>query len=115
MNRTYTGFKRYAIAAIIFVLSLILAFTIVRTPITASAAEDTEYFTEPDPVALSVSNLQFSDSSGSAPASPTGWTGSGLGGLDAGNVVSGVVDLTANAYAEATEDEDVYKLSPHNP
>lgn len=45
------------------------------------------------PSSLELSNTQFTETSGSYPASPTGWTASGTGAVKAG-----VIDLTASNY-----------------
>ncbi len=45
------------------------------------------------PATLELTNTQFTETSGSYPASPTGWTASGTG-----SVKAGVIDLTASNY-----------------
>lgn len=114
MNKTQTGLKRYLTTVITFLLSVLIALSIVQLPHLAAFAETTYTdFSEPDPVALSISNTQFSDGSGSYPMTPSNWTGGGVSGADVGSTVSGIVNLTASSYNEEIREEDKYKLSSY--
>lgn len=114
MNKTSTGFKRYLSAALCFVLGLILALSIIRLPVFNAFAVSSENFVEPT-ASVDFTNKQFSETSGTSPAAPTGWTGAGVAGDNDGGVVSGVVDLDADSYHNANKDtdgssKDIYKL-----
>ena len=93
-----------ATIAVVLVLALIIAaFPVVFNR--GSAAEDTKEFA---PSSLELANTQFSESSGSYPASPTGWTGAHAVG--SGNVVSGVIDLSDSAYFGENSGNKEFKL-----
>ncbi len=109
MNRTQTGLKRYFSVIAVFVIGIALAVSALRlTPFTAKA--DSEGFTDPAAVELSISNKQFSESNGANPGEPNNWTGAGVAGSSSERVVAGVVSLDPDKYNEATKDDDVYKL-----
>ena len=113
MNNTFTGFKRYLSAAIVLLLGLVLALSVIRMPSFDAFAVEQENFVEPT-ATLDISNKQFT-SDGSRPSSPSGWTGAGVSGSGDGGVVSGVISLDAASYAKdnaKTDDakEDPYKL-----
>ena len=114
MNNTFTGFKRYLSAAIVFLLGLILALSIVRLPAFDAFAVASENFAEPS-ASLDISNKQFT-ADGNLPANPSGWTGAGVSGSATGGVVSGVISLEAANYAKNNAkadgaNEDPYKLN----
>lgn len=71
----------------------------------ARADETTALFTPTD---MSPTNGRFATGSGSAPASPDGWTGGGVNGSNAGGTVAGILDV-----ATYTENKDSYKLSDY--
>lgn len=96
-----------ATIAVVLVLALIIAaFPVVFNR--GSAAEDTKEFA---PSSLELANTQFSESSGSYPASPTGWTGAHAVG--SGNVVSGVIDLSDSAYFGENSGNKEFKLDQY--
>ncbi|MDE6200502.1 MAG: hypothetical protein K2M47_01290 [Clostridiales bacterium] len=94
--------------SILIAVSLLFgaAFMAIR-PARADNVEDTKEFA---PVALSLSNTQFSSSSGSYPATPSSWTGENVDGGKY-SPVSGVVDLTPSVYS--TNGNKEYKLDQY--
>ncbi len=64
-----------------------------------ASAEDTQEYT---PTTLDVTNPNFTNSSGTYPATPDGWTSSFANGGN-GNIKSGVIDLTPSVYDNGTE------------
>ncbi|MDE6028878.1 MAG: hypothetical protein K2F90_00980 [Clostridiales bacterium] len=82
--------------SILIAVSLVLGAAIAAIrPARADEVEDTKEF---EPTSLSISNQQFSSSSGSYPAAPSSWTGEYVDGGN-GHVVKGVVDLTPSVYS----------------
>lgn len=95
--------------SILIAVSLIFgaAFMAIR-PAHADKVEDTKEF---EPTSLSLSNPQFSSSSGSYPnATPSSWTGEYVDGGN-GHIVKGVVDLTPSVYS--TGGNKLYKLDQY--
>ncbi|MDE5563274.1 MAG: hypothetical protein K2J01_07025 [Clostridiales bacterium] len=106
--------KRLKNKSITLLLSILIAvsllfgatFMAIR-PAHADEVEDTKEF---ETTALSLSNTQFSSSSGSYPANPSSWSGENV---DGGKYkpVSGVVDLTPSVYSSGGNKE--YKLDQY--
>lgn len=74
----------------------------------ARAEEFKEYAT----TSLDLANTQFSETSGSYPATPSSWTGAAVGG-GSGNIVSGVVDLTPSKYVAEGSGNEKFKLDQY--
>lgn len=109
MNKALNGTKSRILCAIV---SLIIAVSLIFTAgnfISARAEEEEDNY-EFTPVVMNPTNNQFASSSGSFPKTPDSWTGGGVNGHNAGNVVSGVMDL--DTYAK---NKDSYKLSEDYP
>ncbi|MCH5153803.1 MAG: hypothetical protein J1F71_01185 [Clostridiales bacterium] len=83
--------------SVLIAIALLLSTAIAVTR-PAGAAEEKEDTTEFAPVSLSLSNPQFSSSSGDYPANPSSWTGEYVDGGKA-ELVKGVVDLTPSVYS----------------
>lgn len=83
----------------LFVFSAVPALHLGRSA--HAAEEDTKEFLS---TSLNITNPQFSEHSSASPVgSPTGWTGTSLGGN--GNIISGVIDLSA-AYSSTGSNEE---------
>lgn len=95
-----------AVAVVLAIALIIAAFPVAFNR--GSSAEDTKEFA---PASLELSNTQFSESSGSYPASPTGWTGAHAVG--SGNVISGVIDLADSAYFGENSGNKEFKLDQY--
>ncbi len=88
--------KTIAIAVII-ATTLALMFGALSFTFTARAADDEDEIEEFPPTSLGLSNAQFSESSGSYPATPSSWTKGTAGDF------CGVIDLTPSVYNTDTE------------
>lgn len=62
---------------------------------------------------VGLDNTDFSSTSGSYPASPNSWSGDYVGG-GKGNIVAGVVDLTANNYVGTDSGNKKFKLDGYD-
>lgn len=103
-NKAITLFVSAAVA-----LSMLgAAFTFTRT----AAFADIEEVPEFEPTSLGLSNTNFDSSSGSYPAAPSSWTGANKD-EGTGNVISGVIDLTASSYFGANSGNKAYKLDQY--
>ncbi|MCH5155685.1 MAG: hypothetical protein J1F69_03680 [Clostridiales bacterium] len=90
--------KNKSITILISVLiaaSLLFGALFAATPARAEENDDTVEFSA---TSLSISNTQFSSSSGDYPATPSSWTGEYVDGGKA-ELVKGVVDLTPSVYS----------------
>lgn len=93
-NRT----KKLLIAAAVTLPLIFGSTAIAAFPARAEdTVDDIKEFTTTD---LGLSNPDFSESSGSYPASPSSWTGEALDG-GFGNIVKGVVDLKPSVYSDS--------------
>ncbi|MCH5351519.1 MAG: hypothetical protein J1F39_06105 [Clostridiales bacterium] len=94
------------------ILALALAFISIAMSLnfTRSArAEDTQEYI---PTSAGISNTDFTESSGSTPASPSGWTGAAIGSSNP-NLVTGVVDLNPGAYVSSESGNEKLKLDQY--
>lgn len=97
------------IVTVIAALSMLFAsFAFTR----ASAFADIEEVAEYEPTSLGLSNTNFDSSSGSYPASPSSWTSS-YKDEGNGNVIAGVIDLTASSYFGSNTGNKKYKLDQY--
>lgn len=96
--------KTAAIATLV-ALVVTLVFSTIFTSIFVRADDDFDDTKEFTRTELSISNTNFSETSGSYPATPSSWTGSGNG-----NVISGVVDLTPSVYTGSDSGNSEFKL-----
>lgn len=103
-NKTIT----LLLSAVIAVSLLFGAAFAAVSPAHADISDDTKEFA---PVALSLTNNSFTNSSGDYPASPTSWTGEYING-GKGNIVNGVIDLSPSAYS--TGGNKKYKLDQYD-
>ncbi|MCH5160989.1 MAG: hypothetical protein J1G04_03060 [Clostridiales bacterium] len=86
------------------------AFILSFSGVGHARAEDTKEYT---PTSLDLSNPNFTNSSGSYPATPDGWTGENIDG-GSGGVKAGVVDLTASVYDSGSESGNkLFKLNQY--
>lgn len=93
-------------------VSFALIFTAFTLPVSFARATEEE-FGEFDPISLSLTNTDFTNSSGNAPSTPTDWTGGYAANMSGnGNVVSGVIDLTPSEY-ESADNNEAFKLSSY--
>ncbi len=92
----------------VFVAALALgAFALTFKSVSAFAEEDdTKEF---GVTSVGLDNTDFSSTSGAYPASPNSWAGDYVGG-GKGNIVAGVVDLTANNYVGENSGNKEFKL-----
>ena len=72
-------------------------------------AEDTKEY---NPTSAGISNTDFTDTSGSVPASPSNWTGSAIGGSNP-DIIHGVVDLNPTAYVGSDSGNEKLKLDQY--
>ncbi len=93
--------------SILIAVSLLFGATFMAIRPAHADEDDTKEF---EPVSLSLSNTQFSSSSGSYPATPSSWTGENV---DGGKYKpkSGVVDLTPSVYSTVGNKE--FKLDQY--
>lgn len=97
-------------------LTIVLCFTIAvlgmggRYNFFVSAASDVEEGIIVNTTDIGLSNGEFSESSGSTPKTPSGWSGAVITGTSS-SVVSGVVDTELQAFNSVRyDDKDTYKL-----
>ena len=104
--------KRFKTKAISVIIAVAVAAALL---IGAFALSNRHVYAEPEviedfkPTSMGLGNTQFDSSSGSYPASPSSWTGASLDGGN-GNVISGVVDLSADAYFGSNSGNKKFKL-----
>ena len=77
-----------------------------------SAKADVEDTKEFQATSLGLTNTDFESTSGTYPASPSGWTGANLDG-GKGSVVAGVVDLSASAYFGSESGNKKFELAQY--
>lgn len=100
----------FAVIAALIVAMLLCAFSFsIGTHAYADEIEDIKEF---ETVSLGLTNTDFGDTSGSYPATPTGWAGEHTDG-GSGNVVAGVVDLTAKNYVGENSGNKKFKLDQY--
>ena len=103
--------NRTIFTAIILALALALVSVVMSLTFTQTArAEDTQEYA---PTSLGLPNPDFTDSSGSTPASPTNWTGAAVGDGTNANIISGVVDLNPTAYVGDSSGNEKLKLDQY--
>ena len=94
-----------AIAALL-IIAVTVAMAVCAFSITfgIARADGSDDLTEYQATSLDPGNPQFSDSSGSYPASPSNWSGAYLGNGN-GSIVAGVVDLSPATYNTDGDDD----------
>lgn len=99
MQVKHKSLRQKLIALIVSLAVFAAAFSFARFPAEGIAsADETTAFA---PTSVSITNGDFTESSGDMPATPNSWTATTLGDTPEGSTVDGVVDLDPTAFNSA--------------